>query len=931
MPSLWKTGSTAARAKPGQKSIRGTISGPIPIPSVVDDGEFPIRTPGSRIATVTANNDDEFPIRRPGTGIASPVPPPEEPEMEPVLQPESHPELQQQQIEEAQHEDDSTPEQELEQELEQQPLQPPPMPSAAVSGESSQVDVTQDIQPEIPPAPADPPPPAPAPAPVAAPAPPQPGSTPSSIVERRPASRTPPQRGSPPRNSPPRRSSPPTTSPARVRTSPPVVLKRATHHPTESTARYSTISNAPSRQDASGPQRKKSTLRSALGRLFGRGGKKKQANGGSTLREDVSAEASGRDSGALPSGPSPHRSDPVTPIRSKETEPKRSASLPITEYDRPLRSHSIGPDDIIAIESARTSIQAEAAAAAAAAAGSGPPDTIGGGGGRTRAATTSSSSRLHYYHLQQPRMRDSEWGAGLSPRPASTHGRSGSRLAGGAAALVPGSSVQGNSGAGAGGGQGSEDPNEIGRAITSDSGNGVGGGAAGRRRSRSLSGLEDAVGARSFGAVRRRSDEIRYWRESYDPGFMSPLSSVAPQDDDDRGDNSSLPESPAVEKPPKTPPQPFNFAALSNQHMIGMKITQAAHSIDPRIGNLEARTSKLERVVDQLCHSVPGFKSPLGLGEPSSSQGRSKQQQQQPQPEMFTHPFMTTGTVPPSIPAMYQPSPKASGVSLPVDDETDSVSQMSFGEAPTYIGSLHPPSSSATQPQSLTSTAPVPPIVISPLHRPTSNSTVRGATSLPTLGGRNGSHSSSAGSHEDPYASLSAQLETERAARQALEAQVKKLSERLNALSSTMFAMLRDPASSRSKSQERLLLQPLPPVSPYARPQPSTNPLKALSVFEDDDDDNDEKGEGEKVDADADADAEGSDNFQTPREEKGTPFPTAYGAFGEELIPEYEEDDDDRDGNGEEGGNEEDPKRKKAARTLSLSQLTYGKGVRGQI
>ncbi len=77
--------------------------------------------------------------------------------------------------------------------------------------------------------------------------------------------------------------------------------------------------------------------------------------------------------------------------------------------------------------------------------------------------------------------------------------------------------------------------------------------------------------------------------------------------------------------------------------------------------------------------------------------------------------------------------------------EDDSHSQTSFGEAPTFIGSLYPPSSSATQSHSLTLTAPALPALSLPFvvddddaaaacYRPTSTSTVRGATSMPSIG-----------------------------------------------------------------------------------------------------------------------------------------------------------------------------------------------------
>jgi hypothetical protein len=189
------------------------------------------------------------------------------------------------------------------------------------------------------------------------------------------------------------------------------------------------------------------------------------------------------------------------------------------------------------------------------------------------------------------------------------------------------------------------------------------------------------------------------------------------------------------------------------------------------------------------------------------------------------------------------------------------------------------------------------------------------------------------------YASLAAQLEAERAARQALEAQVKKLSERLNTLSTTMFAMVRGPTESRS--QEWLtssvggnspLPQPPPqsfvpvPVPQQQQQQLSPYALKALSALSGFDSDDDDDGEEDENDDDNELEAvtkgsgqaqpdtayletEGTlteEDFQTQEDRP----PLSYGAFGEELRPD---DDDD------------DPKRKKAARTLSLSQLTLKK------
>ncbi|GAB1310898.1 hypothetical protein MFIFM68171_01108 [Madurella fahalii] len=767
MPSIFgKTGS--GRAKPGRKSIRGTISGPIPIPSTLGDDEFPIRNPGSPKVPATA--DDEFPMRRPGTGIATPLPP-EEPGAFSQDQDEQSGDRGRQEQQDQQSRDH-----EDEQSSDSEPG-PAVQPAAASSGRTKRADREPGIA----------------------------RSIESGI-----------------------------TVPA------PQILSAEDL----ATGALAVEDVAPCKESDEPRAEKK--------------------NG--TGNQDAST-GSGRDSGPL--GSAQHRSDPTALSRPTQRSPQRSASLPLSELDRPLRSHSIGPDDIMAIESARNSLQAEVVG----------PGFGTEAGGRRRAATTTGRMLL------RPHLRNQEWGAGLSPRPASAQGRS-SRLGG---QVDP------------------EDPNEIGRAITSDSGGGL------RRRSRSLSGLQDFAGARSAG--RRRSDEIRYWRESYDPGFMSPMSSNLQEDIDDTGMvDISAPESPAVERPPKTPPQPFNFGLLSKE-MVGMKITHAAN-MDSRLGNLESRTLTLERVVDQLCHSVPGFKGPLGRQAEFPSLRETR--------PTFT---FTTGT-PPPIPAIYHPfsaeskdRPSSSRRSL----ETDTHSQMSFGDAPTYIGSLRPPSSPATKPQPSSGAVPTVPV----LNRPTSTSTVRGAMSMPTMGREAGDAA------KDDVSQLRSELEAERAARQALEAQVKKLSDRLNSLSTTMFAMVRGPSESRSS--ERLapsVGQPSPRLPPLSKNLLASQrqQQEQLSVFETDDEDE----EGAEPQSQSNKKQAGTpgfpskkdleeedlmeDDFQTPREGR---TPLTYGAFGEELRPD--DDDDDNE------GDEDDPKRKKAARTLSLSQLTLGKGQHTRI
>jgi len=236
MPGLWKSTSSAGRPKPGQQSsIRGRISGPIPIPGPGDDDEFPIRTPGSGIA-IPANNDEnfEFPIRTPGSGIATTYPLPED-------------------SSEAQDSRD-----ELQRDIHSQPAHPQANTSAmSVSGShngTAQHSKTSS-NPEAP-----------------AQTPPEPPSETTPSSGHRAA-----------RTSPPQRRSPPVSRTAVV-----------------STLRYSTVSEAPTAQsrDGASPKRKKSTLRTALGRLFGRKKKSRESQG--------SSPTSGRTSGMLSS--TQHRS-----------------------------------------------------------------------------------------------------------------------------------------------------------------------------------------------------------------------------------------------------------------------------------------------------------------------------------------------------------------------------------------------------------------------------------------------------------------------------------------------------------------------------------------------------------------------------------------------------------------------------------------------
>lgn len=608
--------------------------------------------------------------------------------------------------------------------------------------------------------------------------------------------------------------------------------------------------------------------------------------------------------------------------------------MPISEFDRALRSHSIGPDDITAIESARNSM-----------------DVLGSSPARKRAATVINTRIAAAGFI--PRSRGEEW-AGLSPRPASTHGR-GSRFT-------------------------EEDPDAIGRAITSD---GNGSDIGHKRRSRSLSQLNEVALEQ---AGRRRSDEIRYWRESYDiPGPLSPLSSVPNETETEANEENyelgggrvsmSAAES-AADRIPKTPPQPFHFGSVASMNeMAGMKITQAV-TLEERFGNLEVRMIKLERVVDQLCHSVPGFKGPFtetGVANGRSRSGSASATAGVPTRNVsVSQPtYAYSNVVPPMIPAIYQtasPGPSRDGfvpssrftntsrrsVETTTDDNISS--RMSFGDGHTYIDSLHPPSSSATQAVSTVATS-VPPVPV--LLRPTSESTVRPAASMPSLGSQQGGSASGGEERSSNSAALLAQLDQERTQRQLLEDQVRKLSERMNNLSTTMFAMVRDPA--KSKSNERLRPQTAhsnvggsaTPPSTHLTPNISVNTntnvrptmmiapsSKAQSIFGKESmpsgalsslASSPSKEEGGGVDDDQFSDSA----FQTPREGP-TPGGLTYSqAFGDEFggggggasPTGYDPDRQQQQQQGSGETEEELEARKKAARTLSLSQLTMGKGV----
>jgi hypothetical protein len=504
------------------------------------------------------------------------------------------------------------------------------------------------------------------------------------------------------------------------------------------------------------PQRKKSTLRGALGKLFGR--KKKRAS------QEVS------DAG---SKATPHSS--MQPVI--QADQKRSISLPVSQYDRALRSHSVGPEDVLAIESARNSLHVDLTV---------PRRRTGPG---------------ENYFVHTRRATDGGW-MGLSPRPASSQGRTSRND------------------------RHDSDPEDIGRAITCDD-------IAKRRRSRSLSGLPNLDENRP--GTRRRSDEIRYWRESYVPNFGPPL--VASTDLDQMIDVPAPAETTpaASDEQASSPLQPFAFGNIATMNeMAGMKITQAV-SMDTRIGNLEARMYRVEDVVTQLCNAVPEFKPRADASDQAGAQA-------------------VGGT---------RPSTRHSAAS-----------RTSFGDA-TFVASTT--ARSTVLPPSM------------PFHRPMSLATIRGTASLPTL---TRDSAVPLTMEQEQYAKLIQLVETERAARVALEAQIKTLSHQID-------LMGQDSAYRKAAN--------------VVVPQTGKS-FASRSAFDldDDDDADDTVVHGQPYRESLTLEDSGIVTGVTDDDYSET-FTTPYEAPSGFVVA-----DDDTD--------EENAITRKAARTLSLSQLTLGTG-----
>ncbi|KAI9784628.1 MAG: hypothetical protein M1839_001850 [Geoglossum umbratile] len=299
--------------------------------------------------------------------------------------------------------------------------------------------------------------------------------------------------------------------------------------------RYS-LGRKRSRSDTEKPGRKEGRLRVALRRLFGR----------KPLVERRVASQLSRET-PEPSARAEHKSDPGVLSRviqqSKPHKLQRSASAPARDLPRPAPLSSNSPlpfaDRPPSNHDHDLSNQDLA------------QDEEGKG--------LSLPVRTSLLFSPAEGISYANW-TGLAPRPASSHERS-SKLV---------------------------DPEVgIGFAITS--------GTNPRRRSRSagplLKAREIGFGSSSPGLNRRRSDEIRYWRQST-TSERPPLSPISL----DKPGERALEE--VAQSQPESPPRAFDFGPLTGE-MKTMKITEAA-SLESRVRTLETKMANMQSAIWKL-------------------------------------------------------------------------------------------------------------------------------------------------------------------------------------------------------------------------------------------------------------------------------------------------------------------------------------------
>ncbi|KAJ4144953.1 hypothetical protein LMH87_003820 [Akanthomyces muscarius] len=429
------------------------------------------------------------------------------------------------------------------------------------------------------------------------------------------------------------------------------------------------------------PVRKRSPIRNVLGRLFGR--RKKTPSQLTTASEPVHR------SSAPPQQVGKNEKD--DPPRGSGAS--RSTSLPVTEYDRALRSHSIGLDDVIAIQSARNSVAMDQTHT------------------KKRSGGNTSPYPLGARYIGDGKL------AGLCPRPASVNDRD-----------LHSSAVL------------SDDPDEIGRAITSDAG-GL------KRRSRSMSAMSFFEANQEEN--RRRSQEMRDLRDScYVEDALSPLSSEFPEDDALATFNLDLPNPPRPSAPEPTTPGPFMFGNLISEEEAANRQQVEEVTLNSRVNGIENRLHVLEDSVSLLRYKANpygnvGWKPsdaalPAGLGIQTSYSYPTTRN---------PHHSLSMGIAPTST--------------RPSTGHSDDV----FTESPSHNGGKHSSSYTTQQP------------ALPKAARPTSEDTLLGQNSQKAPSQRHGSSLS-----EEQYTAILGLLETERSARVLLEAQVQQLTRQLNML-----------------------------------------------------------------------------------------------------------------------------------------------------
>jgi hypothetical protein len=490
--------------------------------------------------------------------------------------------------------------------------------------------------------------------------------------------------------------------------------------------------------------------------------------------------------------------------------------MPINDFNRALRSHSPFAEDL----KAQTSNKFRDSK---------------GIDGRTRPRRSTTPSRL-YEPTRTPGYMD--W-VGLSPRPASSHARDSGAFTG----------VDSNG--------------PIGFAVTS--------GSHPNRRSRSLGQLRDA--AMQHG-VRRRSDEIRYWRESYpsyDPDALSPMSS---QHRPETGVRPTTQEgNPSQEPETHEVPQPFNFGPLGE--LAGMKITQAA-SLDARVSTLEARLDRMEKAIANLHDYIPVSTLPLrdypsrtdysDQSLPRHTPNRMYQQTHNPQADttyrMENRSYessrpSTTSTQPSKNQSYEELSPRPMYLSSPDAAPLSEVPLSRSNLSARHSESMGRPLSTSTTIRGIASSSP--------------SRTPDRTLSLSKNGALTAHH----------YSALLNLITAEQTARQSLEAQVASLQQQVQSLT--------------SKSGDRSSVV-------YSKPGPTHVPSRQtmgtgeFSSFEHEESGTESEGEIYSGSHEA--------VFQTPNEERG----------------QYADHDDYEDELAE-------MERHAEPRTLSLSQLTMGKSA----